>query len=78
MDILTGINTRVTPQNQPVHGRNDQVKNSAGGFVFEISDAERLRRFLILGTDAGTYYTNAADLTRAVPWLGSFAASCRR
>ena len=65
MDILTGINTRVTPQNQPVQGRNDQVKNSAGGFVFEISDAERLRRFLILGTDAGTYYTNAADLTRA-------------
>ena len=65
MDILTGINTRVTPQNQPVPGRNDQVKNSAGGFVFEISDAERLRRFLILGTDAGTYYTNAADLTRA-------------
>lgn len=65
MDILTGINTRITPQNQPVPGRNDQVKNSAGGFVFEISDAERLRRFLILGTDAGTYYTNTADLTRA-------------
>ena len=65
MDILTGINTRVTPQIQPVPGRSDQMKNSAGGFVFEISDAERLRRFLILGTDAGTYYINAADLTRA-------------
>lgn len=63
MDLLTGINKRVTPQNQSA--RPDQVKNSAGGFVFKISDAERLRRFLILGTDAGTYYTNAADLTRA-------------
>lgn len=63
MDILTGINTRVTPQNQAA--RPDQVKNSAGGFVFQISDAERLKRFLILGTDAGTYYINAQDLTRA-------------
>lgn len=63
MDLLTGINKWITPQSQSA--RPDQVKNSAGGFVFEISDAERLRRFLILGTDAGTYYTNAADLTRA-------------
>jgi 60 kDa SS-A/Ro ribonucleoprotein len=63
MDILSGINTRVTPQNQPA--RPDQVKNSAGGFVFQISDAERLKRFLILGADANTYYINAADLTRA-------------
>lgn len=63
MDILSGINTRVTPQNQSA--RPDQVKNSAGGFVFQISDAERLKRFLILGADANTYYINAADLTRA-------------
>ena len=63
MDILTSINTRVTTQNQP--SRPDQVENSAGGFVFGISDAERLKRFLILGTDAGTYYINAQDLTRA-------------
>lgn len=63
MDLLTGINKRVTPQNQSA--RPDQVKNSAGGFVFEISDAERLKRFLILGADANTYYINATELTRA-------------
>lgn len=63
MDLLTGINKRITPQNQSA--RPDQVKNSAGGFVFEISDAERLKRFLILGADANTYYTNATELTRA-------------
>lgn len=63
MDLLTGINKRITPQNQSA--RPDQVKNSAGGFVFEISDAERLKRFLILGADANTYYINATELTRA-------------
>lgn len=63
MDFLQAISTRVTPQNQ--RARNDEVQNSAGGFVFNISDAERLKRFLILGTDAGTYYINAQDLTRA-------------
>lgn len=63
MDILSSINTRITPQNRA--SRLDQVENSAGGFVFTISDAMRLKRFLILGTDAGTYYVNASDLTRA-------------
>lgn len=63
MDLLTGINKRITPQSQSA--RPDQVKNSAGGFVFEISDAERLKRFLILGADANTYYINATELTRA-------------
>jgi 60 kDa SS-A/Ro ribonucleoprotein len=37
-----------------------QVKNNAGGFVFQISDQSRLERFLILGVDGGTYYVNEA------------------
>ena len=33
-----------------------QVKNEAGGFVWKVSDMERLRRFLVLGCEGGTYY----------------------
>jgi 60 kDa SS-A/Ro ribonucleoprotein len=39
------------------------AKNEAGGYVFPISDFKRLRRFLILGTEGGTYYQNEKALT---------------
>src|SRR5688572_13557122 len=39
-----------TPQNQPLPGTS-QVKNSAGGYVWEVSQWERLKRFLILGSE---------------------------
>jgi len=51
-----------TPQTQ--QARPDQVKNNAGGFVFTVSDQSRLERFLILGTDGGTYYVNEKDHTK--------------
>jgi 60 kDa SS-A/Ro ribonucleoprotein len=48
----------------------EQVKNNAGGYSFEVSDADRLERFLILGTDGGTYYVSEHDLTKQnVDWL---------
>lgn len=53
---LMNYNTQVTPQSEPA--RDEQVKNGAGGFVFEVSDKDRLERFLILGTDGGTYYVS--------------------
>lgn len=49
-----------TPQTQPLAG---QVANSAGGFSHALDDLQRLQRFLILGSDKGTYYTKPADLT---------------
>ncbi|RJF70992.1 TROVE domain-containing protein [Deinococcus cavernae] len=33
-----------------------QVVNNAGGYVYQISDEARLTRFLVLGTDGGTFY----------------------
>lgn len=36
-----------------------QVQNRAGGFVYELSDIERLKRFLILGSDTNTFYASA-------------------
>jgi 60 kDa SS-A/Ro ribonucleoprotein len=41
-----------------------QAKNSAGGFSFVIDDWERLNRFLILGSEGGTYYVDERKLTR--------------
>ncbi|KAK5966340.1 TROVE domain-containing protein, partial [Trichostrongylus colubriformis] len=43
--------------------RDDQVVNSAGGFVFAVSDESRVRRFIILGTAGGTYYSSEQELT---------------
>ena len=50
----------ITPQSQPMS--HLQAQNSAGGFSFVISDMTRLRRFLILGSEGGTYYTGEAKL----------------
>jgi 60 kDa SS-A/Ro ribonucleoprotein len=50
------------PQTEALNER--QVENNAGGFVFAIDDWARLDRFLILGSDAPTYYQTAPALTR--------------
>ena len=51
-----------TPQSEPVPGKT-MARNEAGGFVFEVSDWDRLLRFLIIGTEGGTYYVSEHDLT---------------
>jgi len=50
---------------QTEKARTDQVQNSAGGYVFKVNDLKRLERFLIIGTDGGTYYVGERDLTKA-------------
>lgn len=74
MDVLRRIALRITPQNAPAD--EQQVLNSAGGYTFELDDAARLRRFLLLGVDGGTYYASAADLAvQNVAVLQRMAAS---
>lgn len=41
----------------------DMVPNNAGGFAYEINDWTMLRRFLVLGSEGGTYYVGEAKLT---------------
>jgi 60 kDa SS-A/Ro ribonucleoprotein len=53
----------VTPQTVRTPGRTDEVKNNAGGYVFQVDDKSRLERFLILGTEGGTYYVGEKKLT---------------
>ena len=62
-DALSAISLRTTPQDQPADSR--QVPNSAGGHAFTVAPLERLRRFLVLGTDGGTYYASERQLTKA-------------
>lgn len=57
------LNTKSTPQTEAVPGKN-QVPNSAGGFVFEVNDWVKLERFLILGTEGGSYYASEKQLTK--------------
>lgn len=61
-DPLRGVSTRRTPQSEPASSK--QVKNSAGGYTFQVSRLTRLHRFLMLGTDGGTYYSQERPLTK--------------
>lgn len=49
-----------TPQSAPLPG---QASNNAGGFSWTLDDRARLRRFLVLGTEGGTYYASERKLT---------------
>lgn len=56
------FSTKSTPQNKPLVGEK-QVQNYAGGYVYEIDKWTHLRRFLILGTEGGSYYVDQSKLT---------------
>lgn len=60
---MSALNRVTAPSRQTVRDRADQVKNNAGGYVFKVDDENRLRRFLVLGTDGGTYYVDEKTLT---------------
>lgn len=59
-DHLTA--TAATPQTEPVPGKNT-VRNSAGGYSFAVDDWTRLERFLVLGSEGGSYYASERALT---------------
>lgn len=56
------VNRRKTPQSRKIPG-STQVPNSAGGFAWEVNDWTKLGRFLILGSEGGTYYISGQKLT---------------
>ncbi len=63
MSYLKRHGARRAPQWAPIPGTG-QVPNSAGGFAWEVDDWARLRRFLILGSEGGSYYATEWTLTR--------------
>ncbi len=63
MNLRKLFSTRQTPQNQPIPG-TVQVPNTAGGYAWSVDDWTRLDRFLVLGSEGGTYYIHPQELTR--------------
>ncbi|MGO9903519.1 MAG: TROVE domain-containing protein [Solirubrobacteraceae bacterium] len=64
MSYLKRHDTRRVPQWAPIPDAG-QVPNSAGGFAWKVDDWARLRRFLVLGSEGGSYYAAEWALTRA-------------
>ena len=50
------------PQSEPLDDR--QVMNDAGGYVYAVDDSVRMHRFLIMGSENGSYYQDERTLTK--------------
>jgi 60 kDa SS-A/Ro ribonucleoprotein len=61
MNYLKQFGTRRVPQWLPLAG---QSPNSAGGHAWAVDVWTRLRRFLVLGSEGGSYYAVQRTLTR--------------
>ena len=61
LKIFSRIHAAATPQAKAIA---NTVPNSAGGYAFAIDDWTRLDRFLILGSEGGSYYAGERALTR--------------
>jgi 60 kDa SS-A/Ro ribonucleoprotein len=60
----TVLSSKKTPQTQAIPGREAEMKqNNAGGVTFTVTPFQMLERFLILGSDAPTYYASAKKMT---------------
>ena len=62
MSYLTRFTTRSAPQREQLCA--DQTVNSEGAFVWQVDRWTRLRRFLILGSEGGSFYAGERNLTR--------------
>jgi len=60
--FATRLRALVTPQAAPIPNAG-QVPNSAGGFTWAVDRWARLDRFLLLGTEGGTWYVGERELT---------------
>jgi 60 kDa SS-A/Ro ribonucleoprotein len=59
------FSTKTTPQTEPTPGQeHKQVKNEAGGYTYKADRWARLDRFLLLGSEGGTYYVGEQQLTK--------------
>jgi 60 kDa SS-A/Ro ribonucleoprotein len=63
MRYLKNHRTRRVAQRVRLPG-SKQVPNSAGGFAWAVDHWARLRRFLVLGSEGGSYYASEWKLTR--------------
>lgn len=62
MNFTNYFSKQRTPQRMAIPG-TAQVPNSAGGYAWAVDDWARLERFLVLGSEGGTYYISEQKLT---------------
>jgi 60 kDa SS-A/Ro ribonucleoprotein len=60
--FATRLRRLVTPQSEQIPG-SAQVPNAAGGYAWPVSAWDRLDRFLVLGSEGGTFYVGERELT---------------
>ena len=60
--FATRLRRLQTPQREPIPG-TAQVPNSAGGHAWAVDHWARLDRFLVLGSEGGTFYVGERSLT---------------
>ena len=63
MQFTKWFNLKATSQRAPIPGTS-QVRNSNAGYSWAVDDWARLDRFLILGSEGGSYYATERKLTR--------------
>ena len=61
---LNEVTSKLTPQGEKAPGRPEQILDNEGGFVWGIDVWGRLNRFLILGSEGGSYYASERNLTK--------------
>jgi 60 kDa SS-A/Ro ribonucleoprotein len=61
--FATRLRRLTTPQSEPIPG-TVQLPNSAGGYTWTLDKWQQLDRFLVLGTESGTFYVGERALTR--------------
>jgi len=64
---MSGFNylkTAYGPATQREKADPRQLENNAGGYTFAVDDWQRLRRFLVLGAEGGTYYASEKKIAR--------------
>jgi 60 kDa SS-A/Ro ribonucleoprotein len=61
--FVTRLMRLVTPQRESIPD-STQVANSAGGYAWPVDRWGRLDRFLVLGSEGGTFYIGERQLTR--------------
>lgn len=64
MDSVKDIVGRKTSTPQMEQALPNQIVNDAGGYVFDVGLEQKLRRYMILGSEDGTYYASAKSHTK--------------
>lgn len=62
--IASAGHPSTTPQSKPIPGRETEMApNTAGGYSFKLEDTKVLERWMINGSENGTYYTPESEVT---------------